>query len=247
MNTFKDRAVTNAQWIISIFIISICVGLCSVLVYFLIIRGCCLIEEQVIDSSVSSIESYINEPTDKNLSNAIIKHEECFKRIKFDFDCMPEKQNELINLLIENEHIDINMQNEAFFQSLSLKDGIHSNLMARYKGTSSVGLFLKADALVRQGELRSAMPIYKLLFHEGRHYEVATRLRGLLTYYGCRSDFEIWGEYSEQIADIQPTGSPYPAQEISLSVQEVIEGRIRLRNGEFVSFMPECPLSKITR
>ncbi len=205
-------------------------------------------EKQSIETSLASIEDYINHPSDKNITYAISKYEECFKEISYDRDCLPEDLEKFNKTLIEHQHIDIALENQLLVSNLALMDdGIYSGLMSDYKGTSSTGLFLKADSLVRQGDVKSAMPIYKLLFQDGERYEVSLRMRSLLSYYGCRSDFEIWGEYSERYAAIRPTGSPYPAQEKSLSVQEVIQGRIKLRNGEFVSFMPECPLSGLAQ
>lgn len=238
-----DKSKANQEKFIIFIIITLAFGflyLCFNQFYFK--------EKQSIETSLASIEDYINHPSDTNINYAISKYEECYKEISYDRDCLPEDLEKFNKALIEHEHIDTVLENQLLAGNLALiDDGIYSGLMTNYKGTSSTGLFLKADSLVRQGNVKSALPIYKLLFQEGKRYAVSLRLRGLLNYYGCRSDFEIWGEFSEQYAAIRPAGSPYPAQEKSLSVQEVIEGRIKLRNGEFVSFMPECPLSGLTR
>lgn len=236
------------EWMINISCLVGVLGIVASLIYFFFIKDS-IIEQRLIDESVSSIEVYTKSPSNEHLSIAIFKHSECYSAIKFDYACLPDHREEFLKLLIDNGDIDTVLGKDVFFRSLGLMDGmIYQHLMANYTGNEKIGLFLKADALARQGDVKPALPIYKELFLEGNHYQVAVRLRGLLSYYGCHPDYEVWGEFTEQFSQsVRPHGSPYPAQESSLPVPELVNRRIMLRNGEFVPFMPECPLSRLTK
>lgn len=244
MSLIKSKV---GEWMINIFCLIGVLGIVAGFIYFVFIKDS-ISEQRLIDESISSIEAYTKGPSQNNLSVAISKHSECHNALHYDHTCLPDQRKDFLILIIENGDVDTVLNHDALFRSLGLMDGKYNDLMANYKGKERTGLLLKADALARQGDAKSALPIYRALFLEGNRYEVAVRLRGLLSYYGCRSDFEIWGEFSEQFSQsVRPYGSPYPAQENSLPVSELVNRRIMLRKGEFVPFMPECPLSRLAK
>ena len=122
-------------------------------------------------------------------------------------------------------------------------------MMAHYTGKVPDALLLKANALVRNGDIGEALPIYQALFAQGMQRYVAISLRSIFKHYGCIEDIEIWGEFSasEISVDTQPPGSIYPEQPRIFSVDEIVDRRIRLRNGEFIAPSDNCPINRMLK
>lgn len=216
----------------------------AAVIYFAFLRDG-IIDEEKKESVISALNSYMENASDINLSHALSAYTECNARLVFS-ECAFSREADLISMMISNGHIDQIIDDHELRVGFGLGDNVNAALMVDYRGSGINGLFMKADALVRSNQIHLAIPIYKSLFERNKNNEVAVRLRGLLSYYGCTSDYEVWGEFTEgQTTEIHPYGSPYPKQAQSLSIQEIVDLRIRLSRGEFVPFTPECPINKL--
>lgn len=224
-------------------------GLIALFIYFMFIRDG-LINREMISKSNVAFQRYIDSPTVENAKQALDEFRICSTRLGL-WPCDFPSQNELIMLLINTGHIDLVLEDNFLVGKFSFdySQGIYgqrnAQLMSNYKNNLTNGLIMKADALVRKGNFEEALSIYKSLFDKGHQWQVADSLRGLLSYYGCTTDVETWGEFTNEEPSklIRPSGAPYPAQPIAAN--EIVDRRIRLRKGEFVAFTPECPLNKL--
>lgn len=224
-------------------------GLIALVVYFALFRDG-LINKEMISKSNIAFQHYIESPTLENAKQALDEFRICSMRLG-QWPCDFPRQSELILLLIDTGHIDLVLEDNYLVERFSFdySQGIYgqrnAQLLSNYKNNLSNGLIMKADALVRKANFNEALAIYKSLFEKGFQWEVANSLRSLLSFYGCTTDVETWGEFtSEEPSNlVRPSGSPFPAQPIS--ADEVVDRRIRLRKGEFVAFTPECPLNKL--
>lgn len=213
-------------------------------IYFAFIRDG-IIDEEKKESVISALNAYMENASDVNLSHALSVYTECNARL-VSSECAFPREADLISILISNGHIDQIIDNHELRVGFGLEDDLNAALMADYRGSGTNGLFMKADALVRGNQIHLAIPIYKSLFERNEKTWVAVRLRDLFSYYGCTSDYEVWGELTEhQTTDVHPHGSTYPKQTQSLSTQEVVDLRIRLSKGEFVPITPCCPINKL--
>lgn len=226
-------------------------GLIATFIYYVFIRDG-LINKEMIGKSNIAFQHYMDSPTLENAKQALDEFRICSTRLGVwpylsDFP----SQSKLIELLIDNGHIDLVLEDNFLVDMFSLdySKGIYgqrnAQLMSSYRNNLSNGLIMKADALVRKGRFEEALSIYKSLFEKGHQWQVAESLRSLLSYYGCTTDVETWGEFTNEEPSnlIRPSGAPYPAQPISAN--EIVDRRIRLRKGEFIAFTPECPLNKL--
>jgi hypothetical protein len=224
-------------------------GLIALFIYFVFIRDG-LINKEMIGKSNIAFQRYMDSPTLENAKQALDEFRICTARLGI-WPCDFPSHRELISVLINTGHIDLVLEDNDLVErfSLNYSQGIYgqrnAQLMSDYKNDLPNGLIMKADALVRKANFREALVIYKSLLEKGHQWQVADSLRSLLSYYGCTTDVEIWGEFTnaEPSELVRPSGSPYPAQPIF--VDNIVDLRIRLRKGEFVPFSPECPLSKL--
>lgn len=216
----------------------------AAVIYFAFLRDE-IIDEEKKESFISALNSYMENASDINLSHALSAYTECNARLASS-ECEFPREADLISMMISNGHIDQIIDDHELRVGFGLGVNVNEALMVDYRGSSINGLFMKADALVRSNQIHLAIPIYKSLFERNKSNGVAVRLRGLLSYYGCTSDYEVWGEFTErQTTEIHPYGAPYPKQAQSLSIQDIVDLRIRLSRGEFVPFTPECPINKL--
>jgi hypothetical protein len=224
-------------------------GFIALFIYFMFIRDG-LINREMISKSNVAFQRYMDSPTLENATKALDEFTICSMGIS-QGSCDFPSESELIVLLINTGHIDLVLEDEFLVVSFNFdyEQGTNgrrnAQLMINYKNDLPNGLILKADALVREGNFEDALPLYKSIFEKGYQSQVAHSLRGVLSYYGCTNDVEVWGEFTNKKPSNSTmlTGIPYPAQ--SLSTDTIVDRRIRLRKGEFVPFSPECPLSKL--
>lgn len=220
------------------------IGLIATFIYFVFLRGW-FIDEEKKDVTLSAFNLYMKDASDTNFSYALSAYTECFTRLSF-VDCDYPRESDLVSIMILNGHIDKIINDDYLRVGFGLEGGINTELMLDYSGNDATGLFMKADALVRDNRAHLAIPIYKSLFERNRLKEVAVRLRDILSYYGCSADYEVWGELTErQTTEVHPPGAPYPKQAQSLPTKEIVDLRIRLSRGEFVPFTPDCPINKL--
>lgn len=207
-------------------------------------------KKEIVNKTNITINQYLSAPTIENAQIALTQLKKCAKEAGITH-CDFINQTELTDLLISYGHIDLVLEDAYLTELINLYFGKgaigyrNAKLMTNYLGSHPEGLIMKADALVRIGNFEEALSIYKSLFEKGHQWQVADSLRGLLSYYGCTTDVETWGEFTNEKPSnlVRPSGSPYPAQPIS--ADEIVDRRIRLRKGEFVAFTPECPLNKL--
>ena len=224
-------------------------GLIALSIYFVFFRDG-LINKDMINKSNVAFQHYIDSPTLENAKQALDEFRACSMRLG-QWQCDFPSRSELIMVLINTGHIDLVLEDNLlvtafnFDYSQGINGKRNAQLMSNYKNNLSNGLIMKADALVRKGNFEEALSIYKSLFEKGHQWQVAVSLRSLLSYYGCTTDVETWGEFTSEDPShlVRPSGSPYPAQPIS--ADEIVDRRIRLRKGEFVAFTPKCPLNKL--
>jgi hypothetical protein len=233
------------SFVLEAFAFSVAIGLVATFVYFVFLRDR-IIDEEKRGAANFAFNLYIENASDTDFSNALSAYKECITRLHYG-DCDYPRESDLVSIMISNGHIDQVINDFELRGELGLDGGINSQLMVDYSGKEVTGLFMKADALVGSNQVSLAIPIYRSLFDRNEKVDVAIRLRGLLSYYGCTSDYEVWGELTErQTIEINPHGAPYPKQPQSLSAQEIVDLRIRLSRGEFVPFTTDCPINKLS-
>lgn len=232
------------SFVIDTFAFLLVFGLMALCVYFIFFRSW-IIDEEKRDAVISASNLYMEDASDTHFSNLLLAYKECFSRLRFG-DCDYSRESELVSTLLLKGHIDQIINDFDLRVGFGLDGGINAKLMVDYLGEDTTALFMKADALVRENRVQLAIPIYKSLFERNNRYEVAVRLRGLLSYYGCTSDYEVWGEFTErQTTEVHPFGAPFPRQTLLLSTSEIVDFRIRLNGGEFVPFTVDCPINKL--
>lgn len=204
------------------------------------------VRDESVKTSNTAIRQYITNQTMDNAKFALDKLAECYALVN-TWDCPSDNEQTFIEALATNNHVDL-LFSEGFSAASDLKRGLdinQSSAMALYTGHVPDALFLKANAMIRYGDIQQALPIYKALFAQDKQWSVSTSLRSIFKHYGCIEDVEIWGEFTaaEVSRDTQPPGSAYPEQPRIYSVDEIVDRRIRLRNGEFINPSKNCPIN----
>ncbi len=204
------------------------------------------VRDESVETSNTAIRQYIANQTMENAKFALDKLAECYALVN-TWDCPSDNEQIFIEALATNNHVDL-LFSEGFSAASDLKRGLDlkvSSVMVLYTGQVPEALFLKANAMTMQGNIQEALPIYKALFLQGEQWSVATSLRSVFKHYGCIEDVEIWGEFTaEEVSrNTQPPGTAYPEQPRIYSMDELVDRRIRLRNGEFINPSRNCPIN----
>ncbi|UUA74233.1 hypothetical protein [Cellvibrio sp. QJXJ] len=208
------------------------------------------VRDESVETSNTAIRQYIANQTMDNAKFALDKLAECYA-LANTWVCSSENERAFIKALATTSHIDL-LFSHGLSTASDLKHGLdinQSSAMALYTGKVPEVLFLKANAMIRHGNIQEALPIYKALFLQGEQWSVATSLRSVFKHYGCIDDVEIWGEFTaaDVSRDTRPPGSAYPEQPRIYSVDEIVDRRIRLRNGEFITPSPNCPINLLMK
>lgn len=208
------------------------------------------VRDERIETSNAIIQQYIANPTADKARIALDAFTAC-EALSNPWVCNRDNKRAFIKTLAETSQIDI-LFSPGLSAASDLQQALNvetSPVMVYYAGQVPEVLFLKANAMVRNGDIHEALPIYKTLFMQGEQWSVATSLRSVFKHYGCIEDVDIWGEFTaaEVSRDTQPPGSAYPEQPRIYSVDEIVDRRIQLRNGEFVNPSENCPINLLLK